>query len=406
MPHSRSCARCTLGETMIQSRKRPAHLLAIAILAAIVTAGCGGDTSDARAALVPLGAPVAIQPTADLDVGVLEGDPMEEFDRVTTPFLMPNGTLAVPTRGARTIRLFSPDGAFVESYGGPGEGPGEFGSLGSAWARGDTIEAYDGRLRRITRFIPGGEVEVVTIRGTPVPPDRMLGPLGDGWALTGIARITYGERDPMSVLYVSRDGAYVARLADAEGMARFRVPGISGPHPLTPIGLFDVHAGEVYAAETLTPAIRVYDGSGTYLREIALAIDAPAPASSVFRQVIDSAVARADEDERTATRRRLSAFPEPDRLSSFWDFIVDEAGYVWVRPYEPLVHALALGGRPGGPSGPGGNWLVISPEGAEVGRLEVPAGLELVQITSDAVVGLHRDDLGIESVRVHSLSRR
>jgi hypothetical protein len=40
--------------------------------------------------------------------------------------------------------------------------------------------------------------------------------------------------------------------------------------------------------------------------------------------------------------------------------------------------------------------LVISPDGSEVGRIEVPAGLELVQVTSSSVVGLHRDDLGIE----------
>ena len=90
---------------------------------------------------------------------------MEEFDRVTTPFLRPNGTVAVPTRGAQSIRLFSPDGNFVESHGGPGDGPGEFISLGGAWARGDTIEAYDGRLRRITRFIPGGELKVVVLSG-------------------------------------------------------------------------------------------------------------------------------------------------------------------------------------------------------------------------------------------------
>ena len=84
---------------------------------------------------------------------------------------------------------------------------------------------------------------------------------------------------------------------------------------------------------------------------------------------------------------------EPDLLSSFWRFLVDEDGFVWVRPYEPLEHALALGGRP---SGPGGEWLVISPDGSEGGRIEVPAGLELVQVTSSSVVGLHRDDLGIE----------
>ena len=190
--------------------RRCARFLAIASLGATASVACGGDLGDAPLASVPVGTPLAIHPGADLAVGVLSGDAMEEFDRVTTPFLLPDGTVAVPTRGAQSIRLFSPDGNFVESHGEPGEGPGEFISLGGAWARGDTIEAYDGRLRRITRFIPGGELEVVVLSGTPLLTDRALGPLLDGWALTAIGRISAGERDPMSVLYVSRDSAYVS----------------------------------------------------------------------------------------------------------------------------------------------------------------------------------------------------
>ncbi len=209
----------------------------------------------------------------------------------------------------------------------------------------------------------------------------------------------------MSVVHVARDGKYEAHVADVEGMARYSVPGISGPHPLTPTALFDVHRGEVYTAESLTAAIHVHDSSGAYLREITLGIEAPGPASSIFRQVVDSAVALADEDQRAAVRQQFSSFPDPDRLSSFWDFIVDDEGFVWVRPYEPFLHALALGGRATGQGSPGGNWLVISPEGVEVGWVEVPAGLAPVQITSDAVVGIYRDELGVESVRVHSLSR-
>ena len=41
-----------------------------------------------------------------------------------------------------------------------------------------------------------------------------------------------------------------------------------------------------------------------------------------------------------------------------------------------------------------------------MGSVELPSELEPHQITSDAVVGIVRDELGVESVRVHSLERR
>jgi hypothetical protein len=103
--------------------------------------------------------------------------------------------------------------------------------------------------------------------------------------------------------------------------------------------------------------------------------------------------------------------PEPDRISAFWSFIVDEEGYVWVLPYDPAAHSAALEGLGSGSyllggSGPGGLWRVFAPDGTEVDPVRVPDELEPVTITSDAVVGIRRDELGVESVRVHVLRRR
>jgi len=394
---------------MIERHYRSWHHRSMAVLTTILAA-CAGEPSDAPAARGLPGAPVAIEAAPRLSVGVLQGDPMQELDRVVTPFLTPNGDLAVPTQGARTIRLFGPDREFIASYGGPGQGPGEFAYLRAAWARGDTIEAWDNGLQRMTRFLPGDSVQTIRLAG--VPADNGLGVIGEGWALTAIGPITFGARDPMSVHTVSNGGALVARLADAPGMARYRwdgpngLPGGSGPHPLTPTAIFAVHGDEIYAAESLTPTITVYDARGLRVRDIALPLEPPGPPATVLSAVIDSAVGRADADQRVSTGQRLSAFPEPELLSVLWDFIVDELGFLWVRPYDPFMHSLELGGRPGGFGGAGGRWLVLSADGAEVGWIDVPEGLEPAQITADDLVGIHRDELGVESVRVHGLSRR
>ena len=54
----------------------------------------------------------------------------------------------------------------------------------------------------------------------------------------------------------------------------------------------------------------------------------------------------------------------------------------------------------------GGRWRILSPDGAEVGAVDVPDGLRLAQITRDAVVGVRVGPvLGFESVHVHALRR-
>jgi hypothetical protein len=50
--------------------------------------------------------------------------------------------------------------------------------------------------------------------------------------------------------------------------------------------------------------------------------------------------------------------------------------------------------------------MLFAPDGTEVGAVTIPAELEPVFITAEAVVGISRDPLGVEPVRVHRLDRR
>ena len=123
-------------------------------------------------------------------------------------------------------------------------------------------------------------------------------------------------------------------------------------------------------------------------------------------RVIDQAASEAPPDEASATRARHEAAPVPDELSVFWDFLVDPEGFLWIQPYEPLEHAFALGGRYVGGADNGGAWSVIALDGRRAGSIEVPGGLELTQITPTAIVGIRRDELGVESVHVHRIRRQ
>jgi hypothetical protein len=351
------------------------------------------------------GTPIGINPDPAVQVGVTAGDTLYELHRVATPFVTSNNTLVIPLRDANSIREFSPNGEFIRALGGPGSGPGEFRILIAAWPRGDTIEAYDFQLRRVTRFVPDGSVQVVSLDADL--PDLSMAPsaLGDGWVVGGVAEAGPGRRDRMVFHRFARDGSDLGEIASTDGMARYEAPGFLGPEPLSPRPFFAVADDRVYVAESLTPRIRVLDSHGAALQELAWEpASGPAP-GEILAAVVDSAIAAAAPDQAPALRTRLEAAPSPERLSVFWSMIVDELGFVWVQRYEPLRHAAALGGLRES-SGAGGSWQIFSPRGVAAGLVEMPPDLQPVQITANVIVGIARDDLGVESVRVHTLQRR
>jgi len=394
----------------------PSARVLAGLLAAGLLAGCGqgGEEGDGGEAPPPPGTPLAIDSSPSRSVGVLGGDPAEEFGRVLTPFLSPSGRLVVPDAGSLELRVFGPGGTPVDRLGGPGKGPGEFVDLRGAWTRGDTIEAWDGGARRITRFLPDGEVEVISVGGEGVHLDSSVGPLGEGWGLVSLEFGAFDEgraRDRAGLVRVSRDGRIREPIVELEGMERHLLAGrSSAPHPFTPpTGLFAVLRGEIYAAEGRTPRVEVRDPSGDLLREISLSLRPPGPPDAVLEDVIDSLETRrgdAGNARGLYTPEALRNFPEAEALPVLWALLVDPEGFLWVRPYDPFVHSLVLGGHPAGRGGPGGSWLLVAPDGAEVGTIEVPDGFEPRSVGRDVVVGVHVDELGVETVRVHRLRRR
>ena len=373
----------------------------------ITVAGC--DAAPDAGLVVDPGAepPPTIEAEAVLSVGVVAGDTLQEFDRVVTPFVLPDGRLVVPLGGSSDIRVFSREGAFAGRLGGSGEGPGEFAYLSAAWPRGDTIEAFDSRLRRVTRFLPDGAVEVVPIQGGAYPDlSAALGPLEEGWAVGGVAVGARGQRDVLAFHHFDRDGTHLGELASSGGINRYAGGNYSGPGPLSPRSVFRSDGTHLYFGDTLEPLIRGVGPPGTVDVEIAWTATESRPVEATFDRVIDEAVSREAPERAQETRERLRTAPAPTRLSVFWDFHVDPAEFIWIQPYEPTSHAFAVGAPYFGGVGNGGAWQVMTRDGRFAGSVEVPDGLEVTQITRTVVVGIRRDELGVESVHVHRVNRR
>jgi hypothetical protein len=276
-------------------------------------------------------------------------------------------------------------------------------------AAGDTAQEF---FRVGTRFLPDGSVEVIRLQ-TPVGLEAApSGALRDGSVAVAFAGAGASGRDLFALHRFGRDGAYLGEVGLVEGMLRVSVPGLTGPHPLSPRAVVRVARGDIYYTGTLRPRIQVVGVVGGEERDIAWEDVAPMSRRAALALVRDAARARPDRGSAAAASEHLL---QSDHVSvpvpALWDFTVDELGFVWVCPYDPARHGFALGDLGGGGyvtggTSRGGRWRILSPDGVEVGAVEVPYGLRMTQITRDVVVGVRVDPvLGFESVHVHALRR-
>jgi len=282
------------------------------------------------------GAPREIAAEPRLALGVTAGDTLQEFHRVATPFLLPDDRIVVPLRSDGVLRIFDEEGEFLESLGGAGEGPGEFVGLRAAWPRGDTIEAVDSRLRRVTRFLPDGGIEVISLEGDGPVETVVPGAWAEGWVTMGIAGAGHGFRDEIVLHGFSMEEGPLGELGRVEGMKRISGSGVAGPHPLSPRAVYRIGRGELFVAETETPRIQVWSPEGAVMREFEWEARDRSSRSAAM------AIVRASPNLEWFYEALIADAEVPDRLSIFWDFLVDELGFLWIREYEPELHASAL----------------------------------------------------------------
>ena len=349
------------------------------------------------------GAPLQIVATAELSLGVLQGDTLQEFYRVVTPFLTAGGHLVVPLRGLSVLRVFDLEGNHLMTLGGEGRGPGEITYLSAAWARGDTIEVFDAGLRRVTSFAPNSAPRVVRLATGGVVQAVIPQAASNGWLTYGVEKVESDLRDRVSVHLFGFDGAHIRELLEISGIQRYLGDLGSGPVPVSPWPWVASRHNRLYAVDGLEPRLHVLDLATDSTKSLTLELPSSWSAVDAIRAVTDSAVAAVLDGEAAAVRARIDDAPASEEVPVVGGLLVDAFGFIWIRPYDPIVHSTALGGL--GRPGPGGIWHIFTPEGVALPPITVPWDLEPIQITADRLVGIARDELGVESVRVHTIVR-
>jgi hypothetical protein len=131
-------------------------LLVLGILSLTACSGAAPDDS-AGASDVPVWE-VSADPT--LQIGEVEGAAEYLMHQLVSSVALPVGRVALLNAGSHEVRIFDGNAAFVGSFGGQGEGPGEFRRPGRLYRFGDTLVVFDeGATRLSLHTLDGAFIE-------------------------------------------------------------------------------------------------------------------------------------------------------------------------------------------------------------------------------------------------------
>jgi len=343
-----------------------------------------------------------------LQIGTLEGEDAYMFQRIWGATRLSNGVIAVVDNLASELRIYSPTGEHLNTFGRKGEGPAEFDSPVLMGALpGDTLVVVDRLLRRVNLYHP----DQGFIRGATATPEIQgylltVGMFGSGavmiWDSQWTQEMPNGFfRFPIRYLSVELDGSighdfgehlgdetvYSSR-AEGEGtmVLSTTLPFGKGPSAAVAGDRFFYSSQDRYE-------IQVTDEAGRLLRIIRRDL-APRPVTEDHRaELIEGMEDQADDnDQMREFRRMMRDAPIPDFHPALGTIYADALGYLWVEetrmPDEEVRHTT-----------------LFDPEGRMVGQVVLPARVQVQEIGADYLLGRWTDDLGVNYLRMYELER-
>lgn len=348
-----------------------------------------------------------IGPEPNVSIGEVEGeDPYMLYD-VADAMTLPGGRIVVANSGTAELRVFSASGIHVATWGGQGEGPGEF-----SWLRtiapwpGDSIAAWYGPRRDISILDGEGNFgRGFTLETNDA--DR------HSWALT-----------PQSA---TRDGLIMAwhdpHLLDTVGVevrdAEGGLLGSLGRYPGQEMGMVDATTMDAILFSVRLPQgvwgdlfvvgptdryqLKAFASDGTLTRIVRRGHEPRPVTRADIDAYVEEIISPPYPDDWTESqvqayqveqRQRYRAAPVVEHFPAFASVTADAVGHLWVEEYELP-----------GEERPGSLWTVFDPEGRVLGFVETPEGLGISEIGEDYLLGRVRDELGVEYVQVWPLER-
>lgn len=332
-------------------------------------------------------------------IGVALGEDPYQFSYLRGAVLTREGIL-VADEFSREIRYFDGQGRFLASLGREGEGPGEFETL--SWIRRGSngiLFAWDGRASRLTSIAIGDSaLAYMWSRRLNVVPwkAQAMGVVGAGQLLL----VGAGSDRPTPVPGRVNGGEMMVGVGSEETLpAMHRLATVpSQPAylsndmriaqvPFTVLPDYAVGPESVWLGSGIDGEIREVDLDGRVRVILRLPSQGPVTDHDLAR-FIESDLEDHEEAERPRRRQLLNEIPMPRELPAFNRLRIDDDQRLWVGGYNS-------GSSPVTP------WHVFDRDGCPVGRVVMPAGLQVLAIGQWRIVGGILDELGVRRVLIY-----
>lgn len=335
------------------------------------------------------------------------GDPEPNLiGRVDAVTMLVNGTVVVAD-GTTHQLLFYDDERLAAKAGGLGDGPGEFRSLGPLVALDDsTVAAFDALSHRLTTFGHDGvlrEVRRFDLEGVSVPFVFGVGILDSGsLIISGPPDPSARRRAPQWVpgsLYVLGSSSPRLLATVPAGLVLHNAEGTAVPIAVRPQSFTASDATGVWHGVATEMEFRHFGEDGRIDRIVRLEVP-----PQILSEAEKEALRRAHRARMAAAGIDIPALVVLDRLPVFRQLLVDSQGLLWLETLPPFAEGsveewLQL------PPAPRGPWVVIDPRSGSVRRVAMPDGFTPMRIDNAMILGVARDELGVETVQIHDLNR-
>jgi hypothetical protein len=330
----------------------------------------------------------------DLRIGAADGPGPDVFGRVTDLAVRGDGSLIVADDRSFQIKAFDSSGKSLWSAGRAGQGPGEFRNLRTVVATsGDSVITSEAFGSTLQVFSPAGvyvrsfmlvdPVPQVFPSGVRPPPVgvALFGGFTDGTLVTspGAPRTTSADpampgRALFQIMYHDRTGRVVRTLQRFPLTERVRREDRLEYLDMGPSSVLAIGGNSILVADQERFEVMRYGSNGS------------------LNLILRVARPRVPTDQRAYAalgRDRLV----PEFLPALDQIRVDAAGRLWIQEYVPPYETRAA------------TWWIFTNDGRPAAQIVLPAGFTVHEAMTDSVLGVTRDQFGVEYVERYRIIR-
>jgi hypothetical protein len=362
-----------------------------------------------RAAALTVLAPVvataqatwSLAPQPAVVIGSNDRAPEYQFNLISHVRRLSDGRILV-TMGP-DIRYYDAQGRYVAKAGGRGNGPGEFQYIQALHLLpGDTMLVLSFRnrvwLTADGRYIRHDVIALDGLNGNGwfseggvlLPDGNLLAPLYRQEPPSTARRTDLHRPDLRYAVYnIGTRG--LTPLIDAGGIRQTA----EGTQPFSPHAQHAIGTDRIYVGDNDTTFVHVFTLDGKPVTTFTVADKAIPVTARDLDDYHERAIEFAGNDPQRKARfeQQWNAVPKPKRFPYWGTMLVDREDNLWVSP-------------PVGAVGVANEWIVFDRSGRRIARVRLPQLFTPHEIASDFVLGVQRDDLGVERIHLYALRRK